>query len=192
MARLIASMLRYATLAAVVVGLTACETPPPHHERAYRGEPVAAPARPRTQVYFYPTAGQGPERQSRDRYECYLWAVKRSGFDPSLPSLAAHQRVEYVPRPPPGQSTVAGAVAGAIVGAAVSRPGNEGHGAVVGAVAGGVLGAAADSSRQAEADRLQSRYDRRDAQRDARIEQQAQDYRRAMSACLEGRGYAVE
>jgi len=40
--------------------------------------------------------------------------------------------------------------------------------------------------------RIQSRYDQRDADRNARIEQQAQGYRRAMSACLEGRGYTVQ
>lgn len=186
-------MLRHATLAAVLVVLAACETPPPrHYGRADRAvaAPVAPP--PRTQVYFYPTAGQAPERQSRDRYECHLWAVKQSGFDPSLPSLAPHQRVEYVPRPPAGQNTVAGAITGAIVGAAVSHRGNEGAGAVVGAVAGGALGAASDSAQQAEADRAQDARDRRSASRQAVVEQKAQGYRRAMSACLEGRGYSVE
>jgi len=118
--------------------------------------------------------------------------VKQSGYDPSLPTLAPHQRIEYVPRPPPGQNTVAGAVTGAVVGAAVSRPRDAGAGAIVGAVAGGLLGAASDSARQAEADRIQSRYDQRDADRNARIEQRAQGYRRAMSACLEGRGYTVQ
>lgn len=191
MPRFLASSLRYATLAAVVVGLAGCETAPPRHERPYRSEP-APPPPPQTQVYFYPSRGQSPERQSRDRYECYLWASKQSGFDPSLPSLAPRHRVEYVPRPPAGQNTVAGAVAGAVVGAAVSGPHDAGKGAVVGAVAGGILGAASDSARQAEADRAQDRYDRRNAQRDARVEQQAQDYRRAMSACLQGRGYTVE
>lgn len=186
-------MFRYATLAAVVLALAACETPPPRpYTRPYRAEsaPVAPP--PQTQVYFYPTAGQTPEQQSRDRYECYLWAVKQSGFDPSLPSLAPHQRVEYVPRPPPGQNTVAGAITGAIVGAAVSHRGNEGAGAVVGAVAGGALGAASDSAQQAEAGRAQSAIDRRNASSAAQVEQRAQGYRRAMSACLEGRGYSVE
>lgn len=193
MTRFIASSLRYAMLVAVVAAVTACETPPPRRVHPYRTEQVPpAPPPPQTQVYFYPTAGQTAQQQSRDRYECYLWAVKQSGFDPSLPSLAPHQRVEYVPRPPPGQNTVAGAITGAVVGAAVSRPRDAGAGAVVGAVAGGILGAAADSANQAEADRVQSRYDRRNAQRDALLEQQAQSYRRAMSACLEGRGYAVE
>jgi len=180
-----------ALVAAVTLAVARCVTPPPPRHYRTEAAPPAAPP-PQTQVYFYPTASQSPEQQSRDRYECYLWAVKQSGYDPSLPTLAPHQRIEYVPRPPPGQNTVAGAVTGAVVGAAVSRPRDAGAGAIVGAVAGGLLGAASDSARQAEADRIQSRYDQRDADRNARIEQQAQGYRRAMSACLEGRGYTVQ
>jgi hypothetical protein len=151
---------------------------------------VAPP--PTTQVYFYPTAGQSPEQQNRDRYECYLWAVKQSGFDPSQPHLAPHQRVEVVPMPAPGHDTVAGAATGAIVGAAVSRPRDVGEGAVVGAIAGALLGAASDASRTAQAEQVQRRYDQRDAERNAVVEQQATNYRRAMGACLEGRGYTVK
>ncbi len=186
-------MSRHLLLAALALILAACEAPPPRAEpRHYRVEQAPATPPPQTQVYFYPTAGQAPEQQSRDRYECYLWAVKQSGFDPSLPSLAPHQRVEYVSRPPPGQNTVAGAITGAIVGAAVSHRGSEGAGAVVGAVAGGALGAASDSAQQAQADRIEAARNGRNAAREAQMEQKAQGYRRAMSACLEGRGYSVE
>jgi len=171
-------------LIGVLLGLAACAAPPPRPTHRVRPE---SPPPAQTQVYFYPTQGQSQDRQSRDRYECHLWAVKQSNFDPSLPQYAS-RHVEYVPRPAPGQDTVAGAVTGAVVGAVVAHRGHEGAGAVVGAVAGGIIGAASDSSRQAEADRTQDRYDHRDA----RLDRQAGDYRRAMTACLQGRGYSVQ
>lgn len=53
-------------------------------------QPASAPAaptaaRPSPSVYFYPQRGQSPEQQDRDRYECYRWAHRQTGFDPSAP-----------------------------------------------------------------------------------------------------------
>ena len=153
---------------------------------------VSAPPPPMTQVFVYPTSGQSSARVDRDRYECHTWAVKQTGFDPSAPQLAPHQRVEVVAMPPTGTGVLAGAATGAVLGAVVSSPYNQGSGAAVGAVAGAVLGAASDAARQQEAARIQSRYDQRGLQQQARLERQATDYRRAVSACLEGRGYTVK
>ena len=36
-----------------------------------------------TQVFAYPKQGQGEEQADRDRYDCHLWAVQQSGFDPA-------------------------------------------------------------------------------------------------------------
>jgi hypothetical protein len=58
-------------------------------------------------------------------------------------------------------------------------------------MAGAVLGAAAESSQQAQAAQLQNQYDTNAASRQARLDAQAEAYRRAMSACLEGRAYTV-
>ncbi len=81
---------------------------------------------------------------------------------------------------------------GAVLGAAVSRPRDAGAGAVIGAVAGAVLGAASDNSRQRAADAEQARLDEIQARRAAQSDAQLQSYRRALKACLEGRGYTVE
>jgi outer membrane lipoprotein SlyB len=122
-----------------------------------------------------------------------VWAVKQSGFDPSQPQLPPHERVEVVAMgPPPGTHTVAGAATGAIIGAAVSRPRDAGGGALVGAVAGAILGASADAANQQRTEAIQRRYDQRDLRAQARQELQARDFRRAISACLEGRGYTVK
>lgn len=144
------------------------------------------------QVYVYPARNQSAGQLDRDRYECYLWAVRQSGFDPSQPSLAPHQRVAVVPAPPAGADTVAGVITGAVIGAAVSDSGHAGTGAAVGAVIGGALGSASDAARAQDAQRVQRRFDQLEEERLARIEQQSSDYRRALTACLEGRGYTVK
>ena len=168
------------------VTLVACATPPPAPT-----EPASAAPPPVTEIYFYPTKGQSAAQQDRDRYECYLWTKKQTGFDPSAPGLAPHQRVRVIPTTPPGLDTAAGAVTGAVIGAVVSPPGRSAEGAAVGAVAGAVVGAASDAARQEQVERVQQRYDQQQARRMARLEQQASSYRRAMAACLEGRGYTV-
>jgi hypothetical protein len=174
-------------------------TPAPPSQDAVSGtaatpsssEPAADASRA-AQVYVYPGKGQSAEQLDRDRYECYLWAVGQTGFNPSQPSLAPHQRVEVVPAPAAGVDTVTGAVAGAAIGAAVSSPRHAGTGAAVGAVLGGVLGSASDAARAQQAREIQRRYEQRESERLARIEQQSSDYRRAVTACLEGRGYTVK
>ena len=167
--------------------LIACTSQPVMHTVPV-DEPPPAPS---TQVFFYPLHDQSPAQQDRDRYECYLWAKKQTGFDPSAPQLAPHQRVKVIPQPAPGSDTAAGAVTGAIIGSIVTAPHDSTKGAIVGAVAGSMVGAASDAARQQQAENLQAHYDRQASLRNARIEQMASDYRRAMMACLEGRGYSV-
>lgn len=171
-----------------ILAVGACATTP---QAASVQADAPTPHPPSTQVYFYPTRGQSAAQQDRDRYECYLWARKQTGFDPSAPQLAPHQRLEVKPMPPAGHDTAVGAATGAVLGAVVSPPGRTAEGAAVGAVAGAVVGAASDAARQEQAERVQQQYDQRDAQRAARLEQQASSYRRAMAACLQGRGYTV-
>jgi hypothetical protein len=185
------------TLSGLALGLASCVEAPTHTApppRTVRSEPPPQPAPPpvSTQVYVYPTSGQGADQQGRDRYECYLWSVKQSGFDPSQSSLAPHQRVEVVPMPASGHDTAAGAITGAVLGAVIANPRNSAAGAVGGAIVGGAIGAASDSAREQQAKQVQQRYDRRTSAQNARIEEQAGNYRRALTACLEGRGYTVK
>jgi hypothetical protein len=147
---------------------------------------VDAPPPPTT-VYFYPTHSQSPQQQDRDKYECNGWAVQQSGFDPSLPSAPPHLRVVMAAGPPPGAGVVTGAVVGGALGAAVSRPWEAGSGALVGAIAGAAIGGIAESQAREQASAQMAAR----ATRDASLERKASDYRRAMSACLEGRGYSV-
>ncbi len=156
-----------------------------------QSHPADKPPLPTTTVFFYPTQGQSQEQQDRDRYECYRWAVKQSGFDPGQSQLAPHQRIQVTPTVPPGSDTAAGAFGGAVLGSMLSSRHDDGFGMVFGALTGAMLGAASDEARQQQAAQAQQHYDAKEAQQYARLEKQSRDYQRAMTACLEGRGYTV-
>jgi hypothetical protein len=167
--------------------LSGCvESPPPRPVPP--PPPVVAPP-PNTEVYAYPLRGQNAQQQDRDHYECSTWASQQTGFDPSAPGVPPHERVHVVSAgPPSGAGTAIGAVTGAILGAAISRPWQAATGALAGAVVGGAIGTAADASN-AQQTRTVVVQDRR-AQ--AAQEQAAANYRRAISACLDARGYSVK
>lgn len=168
-----------AALAAVATALGGCATYPGPWADA------PPPAAPDTRVYVYPAAGQDAAQTDRDRYECHLWAVKQTGFDPGSPQLAPHQRVAVVDGPPPGSGTAVGAATGAFIGAATASPRDTGAGLVLGAITGALIGTAAEQSandRAAAEARSQARYG---------LEEQAGNYRRAITACLQGRHYTV-
>ena len=167
--------------------------PQPVERPAVAPPPPAPPPPAQTpDVYFYPKQGQDAQQQSRDRYECYLWARQNTGYDPSQFRPDSRANVRVVAVPGPGHDTVAGGFTGAVLGAAVSRPRDAGAGALIGAVAGAVIGAASDQSRQRQADAEQARIDAAQERRAAQSDAVIQSYRRALKACLEGRGYTVE
>lgn len=145
-----------------------------------------------TQLYFYPNQNQSADRQSRDHYECYNWAVKQTGFDPSASSIAPEKRVRVVPMPPPGHDTVAMSIAGAVLGALIAGPHHAGGGALIGAAGGAMAGAVSDASRVEAARQMEEAYQNRYEAVDLQNEKKALQFRRAMSACMEGRGYTVK
>ncbi len=171
-------------MAALVSG---CVVPAPRPAPLPPPPPAAPP--PNTEVYAYPLHGQPPEQQDRDHYECSQWATQQTGFDPSAPGVAPHERVQIVSAaPPPGTGTAIGAIAGAVIGAAISPRWQAAPGALAGAIVGGAIGNASDAAN-AQQTRTVVVSDRRAA---ALQEQQAAKYRRALGACLDGRGYSVK
>jgi len=173
---------RFVAAAVAAASLGACVAEPPP-----RPLPPPAPV-VNTTVYAYPMHGQSAEQLDRDRYDCYVWAKQQTGFDPGSASVPADARVRVVSGPPPGTGTAVGAVTGAVAGAALSNPWNRGFGAVAGALVGAAIGSSVDAAR-AQQSQESVVYDRAQL---AQIRQQAANYRRAMSACLEGRGYSVQ
>jgi len=146
---------------------------------------------PLTQLYFYPNKGQTVEQQSRDHYECYNWAVKMTGFDPGQSAIPQNQRVSVVPMPPPGWDTVTMSIAGAVLGALIGGPYHAGEGALIGAAGGAMVGAASDVARQESARQAEEAYNAQTGTQGTQLVGQASRFRRAMSACMEGRGYTV-
>jgi hypothetical protein len=178
-------------LVAAVVLLAGCVTEPPPRPNY---PPPPPPDKPVTDLYAYPQNNQTADQQERDRYECNNWAVRQTGFDPSGPNVPPHDRYRVVAAgPAPGSGTAVGAFTGAILGALIAGPRNAGAGLVGGAIAGGVVGTAAEQQQRADAQaEAQGINDARDARAVAAMDARASNYRRALSACLEGRGYTVK
>lgn len=124
------------------------------------------------QLMIYPMKGQSNEQLAKDRYECHLWAVQQSGFDPSTA-----QAVQQAQQP---QQVVRGGARGAAMGAAVGAiAGDAGKGAAIGATAGGIRGAF-------------KRHDQNQAASQSYQAAPGQDaYDHAIKACLGGRSYSV-
>ena len=111
----------------------------------------------------------------------------KPGVDPSRADASAYERVVVQPANPPGSGTVAGAIGGAIIGSIIGGPRNAGAGALIGGATGAVVGSASDANAQAQAQQTQRYYNQSAAARRAR----GDSYRRAIGACLQGRGYTV-
>src|SRR5262245_6177999 len=100
------------TMALLLSGLalSACvdaPLPPRESEREVVRKPAPAPAAQPvslSKVYFYPTQGQSEEQQDRDRYDCHVWAVKQTGFDPSQHIAPREARAAVVPARAPGET----------------------------------------------------------------------------------------
>jgi hypothetical protein len=175
---------RIGLLLAAAAGVGACAYyPDSQPEPVPAAQPVSL-----TKVYFYPGNGQTEAQQDRDRYDCYVWAVDQTGFDPARRIGPRETRATVVPARSAGETIGTAAAVGAAIGAVAAGPGDIGEGAVVGAIAGAVVGSAAASAQAQEARVIQARHERRGY---GRYEREAAEYRRAMSACLEGRGYSV-
>ena len=160
--------------------------PPPHTQPLPPPQTQAAPA-PNSDVYAYPLRGQTPQQQDRDHYECSTWATQQTGFDPSAPGVPPQQQVHVVSGPAPGSGTAAGAVTGGILGAIIGGPYHAAGAALAGAVVGGAIGTAAEASaRQSQTITVT------DQRALAQIQHRANNYRRALSACLDARGYSVK
>ena len=153
---------------------------------------VEAQSTPSTVVYYYPNDNQSQEQQDRDRYECYLWAVDQTGYDPGQQQFVPHQRIEVQPSTPPGTDVAVGAATGAVLGSIIAGPHRGPEGLVFGVLTGAILGLASEAGKQQQVDNIQTQYNDLEQQQYDQMEKQADGYKRAMSACLEGKNYTVQ
>lgn len=179
--------LRVLSIVALSALLVGCVVPPPQRV-VYTPPPPPPPPR----LMVYPAHGQSERQLDQDRYECHEWAVMQTGFDPSRPTVPPSERVVVQPATPPGANTAVGAIAGAILGAAIAGPRNAGAGLILGGATGAAIGASSDAAEQSQARAEQQRVDQQYAQSYQANEVGYQNYRRAITACLVGRGYTVQ
>jgi len=129
-----------------------------------------------------PQRGQSADQLRRDRYECHNWAVEQTGQAPVAPSedresprdARREKRAERAGR------AILGAAIGSVVGGiAGSGRGwrHENDAVLTGAAVGAGVGAAS-AGRARDKDKTEGAPP-------------PSEYLRALSACLEGRGYTV-
>jgi hypothetical protein len=148
-------------------------------------------------VYVFPTAGQTPEKQSMEEAECYSFAVTNTGSDPfDLQKQAASQQqqtqqqvdqAKASTRGARGKGAVGGAAAGALIGEIANDDAGEGAawGAALGAMS--ARRAAEKRSQEAQASAQQS-----GASKQTATAEQIENFKKAMSVCLEAKKYMVK
>ena len=137
-------------------------------------------------LFVYPEKGQSEKQIEKDKFDCYTWAKKQTGFDPmEAPTATAPPPPQEAPQGGVGRGAFRGAAAGAIVG---SFSGNMGKGAAIGAATGGLIGGLR------RRDRLCARSKRNNSGLSSKLLPIARSasYNRAYAACLEGKGYKVK
>jgi len=133
-------------------------------------------------LFLYPTKGQSQQQQKVDEFDCYKWAIDQTGIDPlDLP------KTEAAVQTGPTGGAVKGAARGAAAGAAIGAiAGDAGKGAAIGATAGAMGGLR--GGQQAQAQQNQQAQANAAAADEATIN----TFKKAFSACIEGKGYTVK
>ena len=140
-------------------------------------------------MIVFPAQNQTKEQQLGDEQACYGWAIENTGIDPAKvkanpdsAAKAAGARMDSAATGAAVGGAARGAAGGAVIGAIT---GDAGEGAAVGAVVGAVGGRRAKKQavRQAEAAGA--------AQAQQQAQQLIDTHKKAMSACLEGKGYTI-
>lgn len=139
---------------------------------------VTAGAVDLSQLQVTPQRGQSADQARRDRYECHNWAVEQTGEVPTTMPAPNQDAVDAAKRADRIARIATGAAIGAGLGGLFGGGHNPGEdmlkGAAVGSVVGVASGAVHDKKQQKQAG-----------------PEPGTDYLRALSACLEGRGYTV-
>jgi hypothetical protein len=126
--------------------------------------------------------GQSLEQARRDRYECHNWAVTETGETPLAKPAAEPERrdADRERRRERGSRAIAGAIIGAGIGGLFGDGYRYRRDSIEPVLAGAAVGAAIGAAT--------ARGPEREVEAEAA---EPSDYLRALSACLEGRGYSV-
>ena len=139
-------------------------------------------------LYVFPSKGQSPEQMEKDKYECYIWAKGQTGFDPmETPTATSPPPEKTAPTTSPLRGAARGAAVGAVVGEI--KDDDPGRGAAVGAATGALVG----GMRRRDQMRRQAQEEQQwEEQQAAQYTQRRNEYNRAYTVCLEGKGYNVK
>jgi hypothetical protein len=162
-----------------------------------------------TNPFIYPSKGQTPQQEQKDKNECYDWASQQTGFDPAQEladqqaaaararqqsqqaQQTALQQMESTQGQGAGGAAV-GAAGGAIFGAIA---GNAGRGAAIGSAVGLLAGwhRRREEEIAAENQQLQTQQQiaAQSAQQLAVSQQKLANYNLAFKTCMQGRGYTL-
>ena len=134
-------------------------------------------------LYVFPTQNQDQATQDADEIACYKWAMEQTGYDPINPPQI---QAEQVDRSPDG-AALKGAARGAAAGAAIGAiAGDAGEGAAIGAAAGAMRG------RRAKAVGDEKEQQQKNQEAAAKEKELLDNFKKAYSACMEGKGYTVK
>jgi hypothetical protein len=131
-------------------------------------------------LYVFPAKGQTPDQQKQDEQGCYTWAQEQSGIDPA-----------GVKANPDSAKKAAGAKAdSATTGAGVR---GAARGAAGGAIVGGIVGDAGEASgRRAKKQAKKQAEAQAEQQAHAQAAGTMDNFKKAYSACIEGKGYTIK
>jgi hypothetical protein len=134
-------------------------------------------------LYVFPSNNQTQEQLDADEMECFKWAKAQTNYDPLNPTQVEVKQADTSL----DGSAVVGSAKGAAAGAAIGAiAGDAGKGAAIGAVAGGLRGRRArkygDAAEQQQNEQVA----------EATSKELADNYNKAFSACMEGKGYTVK
>ena len=136
---------------------------------------------------IYHKKKQSSQQKERDKFDCYQWAKKETGFDPLAPATASTPPpVKEKTKASPGRGAVGGGLVGLGVGAITGSPG---PGAAIGAASGALIGGVRRKKHTEQQEEKEQQW----SQGEAADRQQKQNYyNRAFSACMEARDYTVK
>ena len=141
---------------------------------------------------IYPAQGQSQDQLEKDKFECYTWARGQTGFDPMQMPTASSPAPSQEKKSVGGsalRSGVAGGVGGAVIGGIAGGRSSARRGAAIGGLTGGAIGGTRSSRQNRQAEQERKQWEQQQANQYMR---QRNDYNRAYSACLSGRGYTVK
>lgn len=142
------------------------------------------------EVIVFPAKGQSEDQMEQDKFQCYSWAKKETGFDPmEMPTATAPPPKKEAPKGGAGRGAVAGAATGAIVGGIAKGRKGAGRGAILGGGGGALIGGMRRENQRKQQEQERNQWERKQANA---YMQKRNTYNRAYSACLEGKGYTVK